>query len=117
MLKLADRVRTRREELNMSQEELAHKMGYKNRSSINKIENGRQVTQKIIARLAEALDVSVPYLMGWDDEPEDVGALAAQVLLEPGLMQMVQDYLALEELDRQTVRSLVASMAAKTKKD
>ena len=35
---IGERVRDRRIELNMSQDELAHKLGYKSRSSINKIE-------------------------------------------------------------------------------
>lgn len=65
---LANRVRQRREELGMSQEDLALRMGYSSRTSVNKIENGRPCSQKIIARLAEALGVSIPYLMGWDEE-------------------------------------------------
>lgn len=67
---LADRVRKKREELGWSQDELAHRMGYKHRTSINKIETGRPVSQKIIARLADALDTTVPYLMGWDETKE-----------------------------------------------
>ena len=65
---LGNKVKLRREQLGMSQEELAFKMGYKSRTSINKIENGRPVSQKIIVRLAEVLQVSVHYLMGWDEE-------------------------------------------------
>ena len=63
-MNLATKVRVRREELGWSQDELAHKMGYKSRSSINKIEMGRPVSQKIIARLAEVLNVPIYYLMG-----------------------------------------------------
>ena len=69
-MNLADRVKQRREELGLSQEQLALRMGYSSRTSINKIENGRPCSQKIIARLAEALNVSIPYLMGWEDEEE-----------------------------------------------
>lgn len=69
-MELADRVKIRREELGLSQEQLALRMGYSSRTSINKIENGRPCSQKIIARLAEALNVSIPYLMGWEDEEE-----------------------------------------------
>ena len=67
---LAERVKKRREQLNLSQEELAIKMGYKSRSSINKIENGRPISQKIIVRLAEVLDVSIFWLMGFSDTLE-----------------------------------------------
>ena len=80
---LADKVRKRRIELGMSQEELAFEMGYKSRTSINKIEGGRPVTQKIIYRLAQALNVSPAYLMGWTDDPinYDDGDLIASIPL------------------------------------
>lgn len=67
-MNLAERVRQRREQLGMSQEQLAQKMGYSSRTSINKIENGRPCSQKIIVRLADALNVSIPYLMGWQED-------------------------------------------------
>ena len=67
---LANRVRQRREELGLSQEDLALRMGYSSRTSINKIENGRPCSQKIITRLSEALGVSIPYLMGWEEKKE-----------------------------------------------
>ena len=74
-MELSDRVRMRREALGMSQEELAMRMGYSSRTSINKIENGRPCSQKIIARLAEALNVSIPYLMGWEEKEENPTAI------------------------------------------
>ncbi|MBR1566748.1 MAG: helix-turn-helix transcriptional regulator [Oscillospiraceae bacterium] len=61
------RVRARREELGMSQQELATRLGYKSRSSINKIELGKNdVAQSTIKHLADALNTSPAYLMGWD---------------------------------------------------
>ena len=111
-MELADRVRCRREALGLTQDDLAKRMGYKSRVSINKIENGRPVSQKIIARLAEALDVSIPYLMGWDEKPaedlQDMGALAAQLILEPDAMEVMRKYMAMEETDRQAVRDFMA---------
>lgn len=111
-MELAEKVKMRREQLGLSQEDLAFRMGYKSRSSINKIETGRPVTQKIIVRLAEALDVSVPYLMGWDEKPagdlQDMGALAAGVLLDPVIMEMVQKFAALSKSDQQAVLAFMA---------
>jgi len=116
-MELADKVRIRREQLGLSQEELALRMGYKSRSSINKIETGRPVTQKIIARLADALGVSIPYLMGWDEKPADelqgMGALAAQLLLDQDAMEMAREYMQLSDADRYAVRLVIASMAQK----
>lgn len=71
-MELSDRVRKKRIELGLSQEELAERMGYSSRSSINKIEMGRPVTQKIIIRLAKALDTTPSYLMGWEEEPQKI---------------------------------------------
>ena len=68
-MKLGDKVKKRREELGLSQEELAFKMGYKSRTSINKIEKGRAISQKIIYRLSEVLEVTPAYLMGWEEDP------------------------------------------------
>lgn len=45
-MEIGDRIRQRREELGMTQDELARAAGYKSRSSINKIEvDGRGLPQ------------------------------------------------------------------------
>ena len=47
MVTVGEKIRLRREELGMSQEELAAKMGYSNRSTIARIESGgNNVNQK-----------------------------------------------------------------------
>ncbi len=116
-MEFADKVRMRREQLGLSQEELALRMGYKSRSSINKIETGRPVTQKIIVRLADALDVSVPYLMGWDEKPAEelqgMGALAAQLIMDQDAMELARDIMGLDESDRYALRLVIASMKQK----
>ena len=64
-MKLCDRIKTRREELNISQDELAQRLGYKSRSSINKIEKGlNDIPQAKIPDFAKALNTSTEYLMG-----------------------------------------------------
>ena len=68
MLELYKRIRQRRELLGMSQDELSRKLGYKSRSSINKIEKGENdIPQSKIVAFAEALDTTPEYLMGWND--------------------------------------------------
>lgn len=68
---VADRIKYLREQLGMTQEELAKKMGYTGKSSISKIEtSGNNVTIKKIARLAPILNTSNAYLMGWTDNPD-----------------------------------------------
>ena len=63
-----DRIRERRIELGLSQDQLAAKMGYKSRSSINKIESGQtDIARNKLVQLAEALLTTPAYLMGWEE--------------------------------------------------
>lgn len=65
---LGDRIRSRREELRMSQEELATRLGYKSRSTIAKIESGENdLTQSKIVAFAEALNTTARWLLDYDD--------------------------------------------------
>ena len=63
-----DRIRQLRIKAGMSQDELAHAMGYKDRSMITKIESGKvDISQKKIFKFAEVLNTSPAYLMGIDE--------------------------------------------------
>ena len=71
MATLYDRIKSRRTELGLTVEELALKMGYKDKSSISKIENGKaDIPQSKIAAFADALQTTPAYLMGWEEQPE-----------------------------------------------
>lgn len=62
------KIKARRIELNMTQDELAKAAGYTSRSSINKIELGIvDVSQSKVAKLAKALKISPTILVGWGD--------------------------------------------------
>ena len=66
---VGEKIRTRREELGMTQDELAERMGYKSRSTIAKIEKGvNDVTQTTLVKFAKALNTTPSYLMGWTDK-------------------------------------------------
>lgn len=122
MVNVGQNIAEARKHAGMTQEELASRVGYKTKSAINKIEMGiRDLPQKKIAAFAAALGVTPGHLMGWDKKPADelqsMGALAAQVLMDQDAMEMAQDYMTLSQADRAAVRALVASLAAKTKKD
>ena len=66
-----------RKRLGWTQEELAKKMGYKSKSTINKIELGiNDIPQSKIVQFAEVLNTTPANLMGWNEEdqtnsPED----------------------------------------------
>ena len=64
---LGEAIRRRREEIGLTQDQLARKLGYKSRSTINKIEKGiNDVTQTKIEQFAVALDTTPERLTGWD---------------------------------------------------
>lgn len=66
---VADRIREKRLEIGLSQDELAKRLGYRDKTSISKIENsGDDISMKKIARVAAALGVTSAYLMGWEGE-------------------------------------------------
>lgn len=66
---IGNQIKKRRLELGLSQEELARRMGYKHKSSINKIEIGvNDIPQSKIEKFAAVLQTSVPFLMGWEQE-------------------------------------------------
>lgn len=74
---IGERIRQRRMELNMTQDELAKRTGYKSRSSINKLESARILPSRKIERMADALECTPSFLMGWTDDP-DVTSIAAE---------------------------------------
>ena len=45
-MNIGERIRNRREELGLTQEELAKKLGYKSRSSVNNVETSRELSNK-----------------------------------------------------------------------
>jgi transcriptional regulator with XRE-family HTH domain len=69
----AQKIKRKREELGLSQEALAKRMGLKSKSSVSRIENsGDDITLKDVERIAEALGCSPLELMGWIYDPTDL---------------------------------------------
>lgn len=71
MLDLYKNIKNRRLQLSLTQEELAHKLGYSDKSMIAKIEKGSvDLSQTKIVAFAKALNCSASYLMGWEEKQE-----------------------------------------------
>ena len=67
-MQIGDKIKKRREELGMSQMELALKVGFTSRSAITKVEkNINGVTGTKVEQFAKALQTTPSYLMGWDE--------------------------------------------------
>lgn len=68
MSTVGDRILIMRKHLGWTQEELAKMMGYKSKSTINKIEMGiNDIPQSKIVKFAEVLGTTPAYLMGWEN--------------------------------------------------
>ncbi len=93
MPEIGKRIRAKREELGLTQEELASKLGYKSKTTIAKIENGtNDIVQSKVAEFAKVLGTTPAYLMGWvefddrgsgkeaDDGDPILNKLAANIL-------------------------------------
>ncbi len=111
MLPLYKNIRKRRQELNMSQQELADKLGYKSRSAINKIELGKnELTQSKIIAFAKALNTTPGELMGDVENSTDPDETLAFALwdgdtkdITPQMIERVRQFARFvkkEELER-----------------
>lgn len=116
---IGNRIRHRRKELNMSQDELAKKLGYQSRSSINKIEKDlRNLTQSKIKAIADALNTTPCYIMGWEeyDAQANVGQLAKDVKLFEHIekrygkatMEAFADYVSLSQYEQEEAAAMLA---------
>lgn len=69
MPKIGDNIAAARKRAGLTQEELATRMGYKSKSTINKIELGvNDIPQSKIVKFAEVLGTTPAVLMGWVSE-------------------------------------------------
>lgn len=76
---IGERIKEARIAKNMTQDELAERVGYKSRSSINKIELGLQdVPRKKAMKFANVLKVSIDYLM--EDEGTALTPVAKNIV-------------------------------------
>ena len=70
-MKIGEKIKQRRLELDWSLRELSDRMGYANHSTVARIESGSvDIPQSKIVKFAEVLNVPVSYLMGWDEATE-----------------------------------------------
>lgn len=103
MLELFKRIRSRRKMLGISQYELAKRVGYKSRSSINKIERGiNDIPQSKIVEIAFALDTTPEYLMGWTSDASSQDKDEAE---------LIDGYRALSEEGKRLVKAIIAQPA------
>lgn len=114
-MNIGDRIKQRREELGISAEELADKIG-KSRATVYRYENGDigNMPTTILEPLATALNTTPAYLMGWDKETElnyieeavrlEAEACQAETFFGPGVADMLIKYGSMNEIGKKKVR-------------
>ena len=117
-MKIGERIKFRREELKMSQDELARKLGYRSRSSINKIERDASgLPQTKIADIAKALSTTPSYIMGWEEEiknnPVEMADFHVKILTDSELMDSIKEYYQLSEENKKMIRDLIHNLKKK----
>lgn len=119
-MSIGNRIKNKRIEKGMSQDELARLLGYKSRSSINKMENdGRGLPSKKIEAIALALNTTPAYLMGWTDNAQ---ATPVRLDITAAETRHLEKYRQLDadnriHIDRETDFLLSEQAAAANKKD
>ena len=108
-----DRIKTLREALGLTQEELAQKVGYSSRSMINKIEKGKvDLPQSKIAEFAAALKTTTTHLFGWDIDLKEAREIP--------ILNKVSDFGTLKDQDLmafELVRDEIVSFGIKANDD
>jgi transcriptional regulator with XRE-family HTH domain len=137
------RIKAQRKQKQMSADEVASKLGV-SRSTIFRYENGHieKVPANVLERLAEILDTTPTYLMGWDDEslpiknPEDKNAamvkessddtyeiderlrtisMKATPIDKDSIIRMAEIYLTLTEVGKKKASDYVIDLSEHTK--
>lgn len=110
-MNIGQRIKERREFLGLTQEELSKKLGYAGRSSVNKVENSREVSMKKIEKYAIALETTVPYLMGWEDNAENTDMdIIADIVSDDELYSVVLEITKMKNKDVETFNKLKSYM-------
>ena len=114
MLKLYENIKKFRLERGMTQDDLARRAGYTDRSSIAKIERGVvDLSQSKIKQFAEIFGVSQSALMGWVDEEtskknDQLVVLIAKMRKDPEFFEVVSKLASLPAAEYASIKQLLS---------
>lgn len=104
-MEMGKKIKTMREDKGMTLEELGNKVGV-GKSTVRKWENGiiANMRRDKIAKLADALDCSPAYLLGYEDAlTESNASLIPDLLSDSDLLEHVKKLKKLTQSHKQTV--------------
>lgn len=104
---IGEKILKRRTELGLTQEDLADRMGYKSKSSINKIELGlNDIPQSKVVKFSEVLNCSIAYLMDWEEVQKNNDIQTDIVVRMRTDEEFYEVIKRIYELDREKLKSL-----------
>ena len=113
MMEIGKNIMAKRKELGMTQEELARRMGYKSKSTINKIENGtNDIPQSKIVKFAEVLHTTPGYLMGWEKVEKKADTISDVVLRMKTDSEFLSLVETLNKLDSEKINGVKQMLSA-----
>ena len=99
-MSIGERIRNKRIEKGMTQEELAVSVGYTSKSTINKIELGiNDIPLSKVCEFARALSTTESYLMGWEEDSSSSAPIA-----DPNEDQLIAVYRELNSAGQKKLR-------------
>lgn len=113
---IGENITQRRKELGWTQEELAIRMGYKSKSTINKIELGiNDIPQSKVVKFAEILGTTPADLMGWTEEIEEAPVKMAErhfeIIMDEDISDIFDDFKKLNAKQKKMIKNLIHEMA------
>lgn len=123
-MKVGERIKKRREELNMTQDELAKKVGYTSRSSVAKIEsNANGILQSKLILFAKALQVTPAYIMGWEEDEQSqknndaITDIILKIRKDENLLKSIEELCELSSERLSSVRAFIALLKQQNTND
>lgn len=113
-MEIGERIKSRRLELEWSQRELARRMGYKDNTTLTKIERGLvDISQSRVVQFSEVLGVSIAYLMGWEEEEKNNDLIAEAVIkmrTDSTFMSVVENLYKLDKDKLETINQMLNTL-------
>ena len=109
-MNIGERIKERRRELKMTQDELAERCGYKSKVSISRIEKNKQVVPlDKLGVLAKALYTTTSYLAGYDEidnePPSDEGKYLEMLHKDPAYKVLLD---STSKLNSESLKKLIS---------
>lgn len=103
-----DRIKAVRKAIGLSQEELAHKCGYADRSMIARIESGQvDLPLSKVEVFARALNVSAAFLAGYEEKQAQRDRI---IKYAENITDMIEKFNRLDEVDANRINERIDTM-------